>query len=320
MPSDTDSIKLFGKQRETALLSEMAENDRLPHGIMFTGEKGLGKRTFAKWCAMLYLCSSLTDGAPCGECRNCRNIIAGEHADVIYVKGEKYTKDNIRDNVRFASTLPNDGNLRVFIYEDCEEMTEEQQNVLLKAIEEPSEHNRYIFTCSNTSAILETIISRLVTVAVSEMTQDECISCLEYNGIEADTAKRSVGLYGNNPGKIIGILSDEKRIQLYATTEKLIGALSRKDEYAATAILTGCTTREDLSAVTAILYERVSEALRELETGENSAQAAPLKKLTKARLYRLYEVLSELMLLDGTNINVKLMQAYMPAKLFGVLE
>ena len=176
MPSDTDSIKLFGKQRETALLSEMAESDRLPHGIMFTGEKGLGKRTFAKWCAMRYLCSSLTDGAPCGECRNCRNIIAGEHADVIYVKGEKYTKDNIRDNVRFASTLPNDGNLRVFIYEDCEEMTEEQQNVLLKAIEEPSEHNRYIFTCSNTSAILETIISRLVTVAVSEMTQDECIS------------------------------------------------------------------------------------------------------------------------------------------------
>ena len=115
-------------------------------------------------------------------------------------------------------------------------------------------------------------------------------------------------------------MSDEKRIQLYATTEKLIGALSCKDEYAAAAILTGCTTREDLSAVTAILYERVSEALRELETGENSAQAAPLKKLTKARLYRLYEVLSELMLLDGTNINVKLMQAYMPAKLFGVLE
>ena len=51
-----DSIKLFGKQRETALLAETAESDRLPHGIMLTGEKGIGKRTFAKWCAMLYLC------------------------------------------------------------------------------------------------------------------------------------------------------------------------------------------------------------------------------------------------------------------------
>ena len=43
-----DSIKLFGKQRETALLAETAESDRLPHGIMLTGEKGIGKRTFAK--------------------------------------------------------------------------------------------------------------------------------------------------------------------------------------------------------------------------------------------------------------------------------
>lgn len=320
MPGDIDSIRLFGKQRETALLSEMSESDRLPHGIIFTGEKGLGKRTLAKWCAMLYLCVSPTGGVPCGKCRSCKNIILGEHADVIYAKGDKYTKENIRDNVRFASTLPNDGDTRVFIYEDCEEMTEEQQNVLLKAIEEPSKHNRYIFTCSNTSAVLETIMSRLVTIAVSEMTQDECVSCLEYNGIESDVAKHSAELYGNNPGKILGILSDEKRIRLYDTAEKLIAALSRRDEYSAAAVLSGCTAREDLSAVTAILYERVTEALRELETGDNVPQTAPLKKLTKARLYRLYEVLSELALLDGTNINVKLMQAYIPAKLFGVLE
>lgn len=320
MPGDIDSIKLFGKQREIALLSEMAENDRLPHGIMFTGEKGLGKRTLAKWCAMLYLCSAPENNMPCGKCRNCRNIISGEHADVIYAKGEKYTKDSVRDNVRFASTLPNDCDTRVFIYEDCEEMTEEQQNVLLKAIEEPSRHNRYIFTCSNTSAILETIMSRLVTIPISEMTQDECVACLEYNGYDSDKAKQSAELYGTNPGKILGILSDEKRIKLYDTAEKLIDALERRDEYSAAAVLSGCTAREELSSVTAILYERVTQTLRELETGENSSQAAPLRTLTKARLYHLYEVLSELALLDGTNINVKLMQAYMPAKLFGVLE
>ena len=94
-------------------------------------------------------------------------------------------------NVRFASTLPNDSDTRVFIYEDCEEMTEEQQNVLLKAIEEPSKYNRYIFTCSNASAILETIKSRLVCIPISDMTAEECVSCLEYNGYDSDTAKRS---------------------------------------------------------------------------------------------------------------------------------
>lgn len=59
-----DSIKLFGKQRETALLAETAESDRLPHGIMLTGEKGIGKRTFAKWCAMLYLCREPENNMP----------------------------------------------------------------------------------------------------------------------------------------------------------------------------------------------------------------------------------------------------------------
>ena len=174
-----DSIKLFGKQRETALLAETAESDRLPHGIMLTGEKGIGKRTFAKWCAMLYLCREPENNMPCGRCRSCRNIISGEHADVIYAKGEKYSKESVRDNVCFASTLPNDSDTRVFIYEDCEEMTEEQQNVLLKAIEEPSKYNRYIFTCSNTSQILETIKSRLVCIPISDMTAEECVSCLE---------------------------------------------------------------------------------------------------------------------------------------------
>ena len=152
------------------------------------------------------------------------------------------------------------------------------------------------------------------------MTQDECVACLEYNGYDSDKAKQSAELYGTNPGKILGILSDEKRIKLYDTAEKLIDALERRDEYSAAAVLSGCTAREELSSVTTILYERVTQTLRELETGENSSQAAPLRTLTKARLYHLYEVLSELALLDGTNINVKLMQAYMPAKLFGVLE
>ena len=111
-----DSIKLFGKQRETALLAETAESDRLPHGIMLTGEKGIGKRTFAKWCAMLYLCREPENNMPCGRCRSCQNIISGEHADVIYAKGEKYSKDSVRENVCFASTLPNDSDTRVFIY------------------------------------------------------------------------------------------------------------------------------------------------------------------------------------------------------------
>ena len=194
-------------------------------------------------------------------------------------------------------------------------MTEEQQNVLLKAIEEPSKYNRYIFTCSNTSQILETIKSRLVCIPISDMTAEECVSCLEYNGYDSDTAKRSVELYGTNPGRIRDILSDEKRIKLYDTAKKVTEALSKKDEYSAAVAMTACTTREDLYGVITILYENVTESMRALETG-----GEPLLCLTKARLYALYEVLNGFALMDGTNINVKLMQAYIPAKLFAVLQ
>ena len=85
-------------------------------------------------------------------------------------------------------------------------------------------------------------------------------------------------------------------------------ALSRKDEYSAAAAMTACTTREDLYGVITILYENVTESLKALETG-----GEPLLYLTKARL-------NAFALMDGTNINVKLMQAYIPAKLFAVLQ
>lgn len=88
-----------------------------------------------------------------------------------------------------------------------------------------------------------------------------------------------------------------------------------KDEYSAAVAMTACTTREDLYGVITILYENVTESMRALETG-----GEPLLCLTKARLYALYEVLNGFALMDGTNINVKLMQAYIPAKLFAVLQ
>ena len=314
-------IKLYGKQSETELLKETALGGRLPHGIMLTGEKNTGKRTFAKWCAMLYLCESPeSDGGPCGKCRSCKNIAAGEHADVLYIKKEKYTKDSVKQSVRDASFLPNDSDTRIIIYEDCEEMTEEQQNVLLKAIEEPSSHNRYIFTCSNPSAVLETIKSRLVSIPVSAMTDQECAACLEDKGISTKDAAEAVERYGANPGKILDILADETRKKLYDTSEKLIYAMSERDEYAAAVALTECGTREELSGVVTIVYECVTEAVTALEKGNMPVRSPVLSKVAKTKLYRLSEVLAEFMLLDGANINVKLMQAFLPARLSEAVE
>ena len=315
------AIKLYGKHSETELLKETAQVGRLPHGIMLTGEKGIGKRTFAKWCAMLYLCTSpASDGSPCGKCRSCKNIIAGEHADVMYVKDGKYKKETIKKSIRDASFLPNDSDTRIIIYEDCEEMTEEQQNVLIKAIEEPSAHNRYIFTCSNPSAVIETIKSRLVAIRMSDMTGEECAACLEEQGISASDAVSAVERYGVNPGKILEILADESRKKLYDTADRLINAISDRDEYAAAVALTDCGTREELADIVSVLYERATEALTAAEKGSAPVRSPELSKLSKTKLYRLCEVLNSFLLLDGANINVKLTQAQLSARIFEAVE
>lgn len=322
MQTSRQKLTLFGKRRETERISGMFMSERMPHGIMLNGDKGLGKRTLAEWCAMLVLCKNPVheNGGvqPCMECVSCKKILAHEHPDVIYAKGEKYTVGAVRDYVQQAAYYPNDGDLRVFIYEDADEMSDDQQNALLKAIEEPSKYNRYIFTCSNTSAVLTTILSRLVNIKLSDMTADECSACLEYGGMEKQAAEDAVKKYGTNPGRILQIMSDENKSELFDKADRIAEAFCDVREYDAAAEFFTCTDREALFGVISILYEKISSAAKP-GTSEDRTAAMLKKTISLKKLYLLSEKLSELMLLDGANLNVKLAQTSFPAQLFDIL-
>ena len=317
MPKEKE-IKLFGKQRELKRISDMFLSGRMPHGIMLTGAAGLGKRTLARYLAMLMMCENPDGDAPCGECISCRKILLGEHPDVIYAKGEKYTADRVRDCVKQASYYPNDGNLRIFLYENCDEMNDVQQNILLKSIEEPSPYNRYIFTCENTSVILQTILSRLVCIPMSDMCAEDCRECLIYCGISAENADSALSRLGTNPGRIMRIISDEKQIKIYDSADRIIRALAALSEYDSAKEFASFSDREDLFSLAAVLYEKVSEAAMPKQSADEAVRMLR-EKLALKRLYRLSEKLSEFLLLDGTNINVKLIQASWNAQLFEIL-
>lgn len=317
MPADNE-IKLFGKQRELARISDMFSSERMPHGIMLTGAAGLGKRTLARYLAMLMLCGNPVGDTPCGECRSCRKIRLGEHPDVIYAKGEKYTADRVRDCIRQAAYYPNDGDLRIFIYENCNEMNDVQQNILLKSIEEPSPYNRYIFTCENTSVILQTILSRLVCIPMSDMTAEDCRKCLIYNGVTAENAGNAIDRLGTNPGSIMRIISDEKQIKIYDSADKIARAFADLSEYNAAKEFSSFSDRGDLFLLIAVLYEKVSAAAMPKTSADETVRMLK-ERVSLKRLYGLSEKLSEFLLLDGTNINVKLIQASWNAQLFEIL-
>lgn len=309
-------LKLFGKKTETDRLRSLHADGRIPHAIMLTGAKGMGKKLLARWCALLMMCEE--ENPPCMECRNCRNIMGNEHPDVILAKGEKYTADNIREILNKSSLYPNDGELRVVIFEDCDEMSEAQQNILLKAIEEPSKYNRYIFTCENTASILPTIISRVVSIPLSEMTEEECMACLTEKGTDEAEAAEYIEKLGTNPGRILTVIADKKQIALYDSAEKIVQYIADNNEYQTARELASYTDREELFCILYAVYEKICQAVRPQET-KDSTVAALRENIPLKKLYALTQRIEELTALSDFNINARVFAAYCSSQIFEII-
>lgn len=309
-------LTLFGKQNETDRLKALHADGRIPHAIMLTGAKGLGKKLFSRWCALLMMCER--ENAPCMECRSCRNIMNDDHPDVIFAKGEKYTADSIRDIVHKSSLFPNDGNLRIVVFEDCDEMSEVQQNILLKAIEEPSRYNRYIFTCENTASVLSTIMSRVVNIPLSEMTEEECRNCLASKGIGSEEAVEYIKKLGTNPGKILSVIADKKQIALFDSAEKIAQYIAQGNEYLTAKEFAQYTDREELFSILFAVYEKVCRAVRP-ESSDDKTVTALKENLSLKKLYLLTQRIEELTAMSDFNINARVFAAYCSSQIFEII-
>ncbi|MBR4306049.1 MAG: hypothetical protein IKT78_04315 [Ruminiclostridium sp.] len=309
-------LTLFGKQNEAARLRALRADRRIPHAIMLTGAKGMGKKFFARWCAMLMLCEN--ENAPCMECRSCHKILNDDHPDVIYAKGEKYTADSVREIVNKSTLYPNDADIRIVIFEDCDEMNEVQQNILLKAIEEPSSHNRYIFTCENTSLILSTIISRVVSIPLSEMTAEECRACLVNKGISETAAAEHIKMLGTNPGKILSVIADKKQIALYESAARIAEYIANGNEYETARELALYSDREEIFSILYAVYEKVCSAVKPYDTEDKTVKELR-QGLSVKKLYALTRRIEELTALSDFNVNARVFAAYCSSRMYEII-
>ena len=189
-------MQLYGKDGLQKRLTDIAVKNRLPHAILLHGDSGSGKKVMARYIAKLFLCetliskgnSSADECCPCESCPACRSINADEHPDVIFVKqlcGGKYSMDQFRAVLSGTVIKPNNGGVKVYVFEDCGDMRVQHQNALLKLIEEPADYLRFVFTCENSNSILETILSRVTEFEVSPMSVTECAECLIDSGVRS---------------------------------------------------------------------------------------------------------------------------------------
>ena len=153
--------ELIGQEHITNLLSEAIETKRLGSAYLFSGPRGVGKTSCARILAKSLNCKKGPTISPCGECPACIEIAESKSFDVIEIDGASNRGIDeirtLRENVKFA---PSYGLFKIYIVDEVHMLTAEAFNALLKTLEEPPEHVKFIFATTAPSKVPATIISR----------------------------------------------------------------------------------------------------------------------------------------------------------------
>lgn len=145
-------------------IKTLIKNDRLPHAILLRGAGSATRGKVSSFLAQAFVCEG--ENKPCGRCSHCMKAGINSHPDVITVdpaaQNEKTFKIAlVREMKDDAYIIPNEASRKVYILKSADKMNVQAQNALLKLIEEPPSYARFILECESSSAMLETILSRV---------------------------------------------------------------------------------------------------------------------------------------------------------------
>lgn len=169
--------EILGHEQVKHHFYQAMESGRVNHAYILNGEAGMGKKTLANAFALSLFCQG-TEKRPCLACHPCKQILSGNHPDLIYVTHEKPNSigvDDIRSQVQDTISIrPYSSDYKVYIIDEAQKMTGQAQNALLKTIEEPPSYAIIVLLTTNQEAFLPTILSRCVQLKLKPL-KDETI-------------------------------------------------------------------------------------------------------------------------------------------------
>jgi DNA polymerase-3 subunit gamma/tau len=153
--------ELVGQQHVARALEQAIASDRVGHAYLFTGARGVGKTSAARIFAKALNCASGLSATPCNECDVCRSVSTGDDVDVLEIDGASNRGiDEIRQLRQNAAVRPSRSRFKIYIIDEVHMLTKEAFNALLKTLEEPPEHVKFIFATTEANKIPITILSR----------------------------------------------------------------------------------------------------------------------------------------------------------------
>lgn len=187
-----DFKSLIGQDSIKKILINSIKSGKIGQGFVLSGIRGVGKTTISRIIAMALNCTDSVEGEPCGKCNNCTSIISGSNIDVKEINAASNTGiDNIRETILDdANFMPIEGNYKVYILDEVHMLSKSAFNALLKILEEPPAHVKFIFATTELDKVPQTILSRCQRFALRHLGNDELIQHFKYilneEGVKSD--------------------------------------------------------------------------------------------------------------------------------------
>jgi DNA polymerase-3 subunit gamma/tau len=174
-----DFASLVGQEHVVRALRHALEHKRLHHAYLFTGTRGVGKTTLARILAKCLNCETGITPQPCNKCSACLEIDAGRFVDLLEVDAATNTKvDEMRQLLENAQYAPTRGRFKVYVIDEVHQLSGHAFNAMLKTLEEPPEHMKFILATTDPQKIPVTVLSRCLQFNLKQMPREAIVEHL----------------------------------------------------------------------------------------------------------------------------------------------